>query len=66
MLEIFKYGSKINCARCRTLTEFISRRRGVNAGIYAVNAYLQKETDDFLNADGEDEFAVYLAVVGKI
>ncbi|MCJ7691508.1 MAG: nitroreductase, partial [Clostridiaceae bacterium] len=32
----------------------------------AIAAYDQKGFDEFLNLDGEDEFVIYLAPVGKI
>lgn len=39
---------------------------GIGAGTCAVAAYNQKEMDDLLKVDGEDEFAVYVAPVGKV
>lgn len=38
----------------------------VDAGMCAIAAYDQQEMDEFLGLDGEDEFAVYLASVGKV
>jgi len=38
----------------------------VGAGTCAVAAYDQEEADAFLGLDGEDEFTVYLAPVGKV
>ena len=38
----------------------------IGAGTCAVAAYDQERLDKLLNVDGEDEFAVYLAPVGKI
>ncbi len=38
----------------------------INAGICAIAAYNQKELDALLGVDGEDEFAIYVAPVGKI
>ncbi|WP_411682831.1 SagB/ThcOx family dehydrogenase [Clostridium thailandense] len=38
----------------------------INAGVCAIAAYDQNKTDELLNIDGEDEFTVYLAAVGKI
>lgn len=38
----------------------------INAGVCAIAAYDQDKTDELLNIDGEDEFTVYIAVVGKI
>jgi len=38
----------------------------VNAGTCAIAAYDQEELDELLGLDGENEFAVYLAPVGKI
>jgi hypothetical protein len=33
-------------------------------GTCAIGAYLQKEMDEFLEVDGENEFAIYAAPVG--
>jgi len=38
----------------------------INAGTCAVAAYHQQLMDDLLGVDGENEFALYLAPVGKI
>lgn len=38
----------------------------INCGTCAIAAYDQKKFDRFLNLDGEDEFVIYLAPVGKI
>jgi nitroreductase len=38
----------------------------IEAGTCAVNGYNQMAMDDLLGVDGEDEFTVYLAPVGKI
>ena len=38
----------------------------INAGTCAIAAYNQKEMDALLGVDGEDEFAIYVAPVGKI
>lgn len=38
----------------------------INAGTCAIGAYDQEELDNLLNVDGTDEFAIYLAPVGKI
>jgi SagB-type dehydrogenase family enzyme len=38
----------------------------IGAGTCAVAAYDQEQLDNLLNVDGLDEFAVYLAPVGKI
>jgi SagB-type dehydrogenase family enzyme len=38
----------------------------INAGICAVAAYDQERMDELLGVDGDDEFTVYLAPVGKI
>ncbi|MCK4281817.1 MAG: SagB/ThcOx family dehydrogenase [Candidatus Lokiarchaeota archaeon] len=38
----------------------------IDAGTCAIVAYNQKELDDLINIDGEDEIALYLAIVGKI
>ncbi|WP_300456180.1 SagB/ThcOx family dehydrogenase [Desulfobacula sp.] len=38
----------------------------IDAGTCAIAAYDQEELDDLLGLDGEDEFAVYLAPVGKV
>lgn len=37
----------------------------INAGTCAIGAYDQEKMDKLLNVDGEDEFAVYLAPVGR-
>ena len=37
----------------------------IEAGACAIGIYDQKMIDDILNIDGEDEFVVYLAAVGK-
>ncbi len=38
----------------------------VNAGMCAIAAYDQEEMDEFLGLDGEEEFVIYIASVGKI
>lgn len=38
----------------------------IDCGTCAVAAYDQKEMDKFLDLDGEDEFVIYLAPVGKV
>jgi SagB-type dehydrogenase family enzyme len=38
----------------------------IGAGTCAIGAYWQHEIDAILNADGEDEFAIYVARVGKV
>ena len=38
----------------------------IDAGTCAIAAYDQEEMDEFLGLDGENEFVVYLAPVGKI
>ena len=38
----------------------------INSGTCAVDAYFQKEADHLLGLEGQDEFTVYMAVVGKI
>ncbi|MFN3692396.1 MAG: SagB/ThcOx family dehydrogenase, partial [Fervidobacterium sp.] len=38
----------------------------INAGTCAIAAYSQKLMDEFLGVDGENEFVIYLAPVGKI
>jgi len=38
----------------------------IDAGTCAIAAYNQELMDDLLQVDGEDEFVVYMAVVGKI
>jgi SagB-type dehydrogenase family enzyme len=38
----------------------------IDAGTCAIAAYNQEELDELLGLDGEDEFAIYLAPVGKI
>jgi SagB-type dehydrogenase family enzyme len=38
----------------------------INAGVCAIAAYNQQEMDAVLGVDGEDEFAIYVAPVGKL
>ncbi len=38
----------------------------IGAGVCAVAAYDQKDLDALLGVDGEDEFAIYVAPVGKV
>jgi SagB-type dehydrogenase family enzyme len=38
----------------------------IDAGTCAIAAYDQEELDELLGLDGEEEFAVYLAPVGKV
>lgn len=38
----------------------------ISAGTCAVDAYNQKKMDAILGVDGEDEFVVYVAPVGKV
>jgi SagB-type dehydrogenase family enzyme len=38
----------------------------IMCGTCAIAAYNQKELDNFLNLDGEDEFVVYMAPVGRV
>jgi SagB-type dehydrogenase family enzyme len=38
----------------------------ITCGTCAIAAYNQEELDDFLNLDGEDEFVVYMAPVGRV
>lgn len=38
----------------------------IGCGTCAIAAYDQKKTDDFLSLDGEDEFVIYIAPVGKV
>jgi len=37
----------------------------IGAGMCAMAAYDQEKMDEFLGVDGEDEFAIYLASVGR-
>jgi SagB-type dehydrogenase family enzyme len=37
----------------------------IGAGTCAIGAYHQKQLDDLIGVDGEDEFVIYLAPVGK-
>lgn len=37
----------------------------VNAGMCAIGAYNQQEMDELLGVDGEEEFTIYVATVGK-
>jgi nitroreductase len=38
----------------------------ISSGTCAIAAYDQEEIDHLLRLDGEDEFVVYLAPVGKV
>lgn len=38
----------------------------IGAGMCAVDAYDQKEADNLLDVDGNDEFVIYMAPIGKI
>lgn len=38
----------------------------INAGTCAIAAYDQEELDELLRLDGEEEFAIYMACVGKV
>ncbi len=38
----------------------------IGAGTCAIAAYDQEELDELIGLDGEDEFAIYLAPVGKV
>jgi len=38
----------------------------INAGSCAIGAYYQDEIDEILELDGEDEYTIYIATVGKI
>ena len=38
----------------------------INAGTCAIAAYHQELMDRLLSVDGEDEFAIYMAAVGKV
>lgn len=38
----------------------------INAGTCAIGAYDQEAVDELIDVDGEDEFVIYLAPVGKI
>ena len=38
----------------------------IGAGTCAVGGYSQKQMDDLLGVDGEEEFTIYVAPVGKI
>ena len=38
----------------------------IGAGACAIGAYDQKQVDALLGVDGTDEFAIYLATVGKL
>ncbi|MBN2690186.1 MAG: SagB/ThcOx family dehydrogenase [Gammaproteobacteria bacterium] len=38
----------------------------INSGVCAVDAYVQDAADELLCIDGQDEFTVYMAVVGKV
>ena len=47
------------------LPEPLPGLRGRRRGTCAIAAYDQEAMDDLLGVDGEDEFTVYLAPVGK-
>lgn len=38
----------------------------LEAGMCALDAYNQKEADDFIEVDGQEEFVIYMASVGKV
>ena len=38
----------------------------INAGVCAIGAYEQTDMDKILKVDGEEEFMIYLATVGKV
>lgn len=38
----------------------------IDAGVCAIAAYHQEEMDELLKLDGEEEFTIYIASVGKI
>jgi SagB-type dehydrogenase family enzyme len=38
----------------------------INTGTCAIAAYDQEELDELLDLDGEEEFAIYIASVGKV
>lgn len=38
----------------------------INAGTCAVGAYLQDKVDEIIGVDGENEFTIYIAPVGKV
>ncbi|MBD3306888.1 SagB/ThcOx family dehydrogenase, partial [candidate division KSB3 bacterium] len=38
----------------------------IGAGVCAIAAYHQEWVDDLIKLDGSDEFAIYLAAVGKV
>lgn len=38
----------------------------INAGTCAIGFYNQNKVDEFLDVDGEDEFTIYVAPVGKV
>ncbi len=40
--------------------------KAIGAGTCAIAAYDQEKMDQLLKVDGEEEFAIYLAPVGKI
>ncbi len=41
-------------------------RHAIGAGTCAVAAYDQQRLDQLLGVDGEEEYAIYLAPVGKV
>jgi nitroreductase len=40
--------------------------KAIGAGTCAIAAYDQDKIDDLLKVDGEEEFAIYLAPIGKV
>jgi nitroreductase len=40
--------------------------QAIHAGTCAMTVYHQNTIDDFLGLDGEEEFTIYLATVGKL
>ncbi|MGI6425809.1 MAG: SagB/ThcOx family dehydrogenase [Tepidanaerobacteraceae bacterium] len=38
---------------------------GINCGVCAIGAYCDDEANEFLNIDGEEQFVIYIAALGK-
>jgi nitroreductase len=53
-------------AGCRHPFETYLACTAINSGTCAIGAYYQEEIDALVGLDGEEEFVMYLAPVGKI
>ncbi len=56
----------IPSAGCRHALETYLACEAIDAGACAIAAYDQEELDELIGLDGDEEFAVYLAPVGKV